>query len=52
MYAFHQQGQSSSVLCTETEKYNNIGKSLKVLRVDENKTSIDRRFNTMITSSN
>lgn len=50
LYALHQQGNSSSVLSIE-DKYNNIGNALNVLRTADDKVSIDRRFNTMITST-
>lgn len=50
LYALHQQGRSTSVLC-ENDQYHNIGKSLRILRTKEDRSSMDRRFNTMITST-
>lgn len=50
MYALHQQGRQGSVLLDD-KTYNNIGTALRVLRTIDNKVSIDRRFNTMITST-
>ncbi len=50
LYALHQQGRSESVLEMEWE---NMGPALKVLRKeskDESK-AIDRRFNTLVTST-
>ena len=46
LYALHQQGVSTSVMLDE-----NIGSALGKLRKEDDTTAIDRRFNTMITSS-
>lgn len=52
LYALHQQGVEKSVLGKYDEKgWNNIGESLKVLRMVEDPKAVDRRFNTMITST-
>lgn len=52
IYALHQQGRSNSVnKRSEKGQWNNIGMSLKFLRVGDDTTAIDRHFNTMITSS-
>lgn len=51
LYAIHQQGHHESVDYQGGEKWENIGYSLASLRSSENKNSIDRRFNAMITSS-
>lgn len=51
LYAIHQQGQHESVDYQDGEYWENIGYSLASLRNSENKNSIDRRFNAMITSS-
>lgn len=52
LYAIHQQGVEQSVSKDYIEgKWNNIGESLSVLRVEEDSKSIDRRFNVMITST-
>lgn len=53
IFAIHQQGNGQSVLIDtdkDDSKYKNMGFSLKVLRVDDNVKSADRRFNTMITA--
>ena len=49
--ALHQQGVSTSVMLDDSKPYENIGFALGKLRKEDNTTSIDRRFNTMITSS-
>lgn len=50
-YALHQQGNRASVSLNEaTDKWENIGNSLRYLR-DKDSLAIDRRFNTMITST-
>ena len=51
LYALHQQGVSTSVMLDDSKPYENIGFALGKLRKEDNTTSIDRRFNTMITSS-
>lgn len=52
MYALHQQGRDDSVnRKSEKGQWNNIGMSLKSLRIESDTVSIDRRFNMMITSS-
>ncbi len=51
LYALHQQGLSASVIMDSDEGYKNIGYSLKHIRKGEDIKSLDRRFNTMITSS-
>lgn len=51
LYAIHQQGKHESVDYQDGEYWENIGYSLASLRSSENKNSIDRRFNAMITSS-
>ena len=50
LYATHQQGED---LCVNTSEdgYSNIGTSLKLLRVGDDTTALDRRFNAMITST-
>lgn len=50
LYAIHQQGED---LCVNTaeEGYSNVGTSLKSLRVGDDTTAPDRRFNAMITST-
>lgn len=50
IYAIHQQGVPVSV-ALQTGDYYNLGNTLGTLRVSENRTAIDRRFNTMITST-
>ena len=53
IFAIHQQGNGQSVLLDtdkDDSKYNNMGFSLKALRVDDNVKATDRRFNTMITA--
>lgn len=56
MYALHQQAKTDSVFkieYDEGEKRQNLGDALKTVRDKEDNTkSIDRRFNSMITSSN
>lgn len=49
LYAVHQQGFDINVL--DDENFKSIGFSLSQLRTDENKFALDRRFNSMITSS-
>lgn len=54
LYALHQQGNSTNVnLDTSIEGYanENIGKSLKLLRNENSKNALDRRFNILITSN-
>ena len=52
LYAIHQQGSSISVLMDENEdNWKNLGYSLNSLRKGDDSLAIDRRFNTMITSS-
>lgn len=52
IYALHQQGRPNSVnRRSEKGEWNNVGTSLKSLRVGVDTTAIDRRFNTMITAS-
>ena len=50
LYAIHQQGED---LCVNTAEdgYSNVGTSLKLLRVGDDTTAVDRRFNAMITST-
>jgi len=52
IYALHQQSRTESVN-TRSEKgqWDNVGISLKTLRTGNDTVAIDRRFNTMITSS-
>ena len=50
IYAIHQQGQSESVN-EEGEYWQNVGYALANLRNTENTSSMDRRFNAMVTSS-
>lgn len=54
LYALYQQGMSQSVLPqSDADKYfRNFGYSLSFLRQSDDSTAIDRRFNTLITSSN
>ena len=49
LYAIHQQGEDLCVATTE-DGYSNVGTSLKSLRVGDDATTVDRRFNAMITS--
>ena len=52
LYALHQQAEAESVLLSEdAEKWKNLGYSLSFLRKGEDSLAVDRRFNTMITSS-
>lgn len=50
LYAIHQQGEDLCVATTE-DGYSNVGTSLKLLRVGDDVTASDRRFNAMITST-
>lgn len=52
LYALHQQSKTISVVTLNTDKakYENLGGYLKVLRKKDDSTSIDRRFNQMISS--
>ena len=50
LYAIHQQGEDLCVATTE-DGYSNVGTSLKLLRVGDDATAVDRRFNAMITST-
>lgn len=50
IYAIHQQGQSESVN-EEGEYWQNLGYALANLRNTENTSSMDRRFNAVVTSS-
>ncbi len=52
LYAIHQQGAHKSVLLEGEDRFKNIGYSLKNLQKDGRQSSIDRRFNTMITATN
>ncbi|AYW48818.1 type I-E CRISPR-associated protein Cse2/CasB [Tetragenococcus osmophilus] len=52
IYALHQQSRTESVnKRSEKGQWDNIGISLKSLRTGSETVAIDRRFNTMITSS-
>lgn len=52
LYALYQQGRSDSeAIIKEFNKWENMGTSFSSLRADDNRISIDRRFNTMITST-
>ena len=52
LYALHQQGKSESVaLQEETDKWENMGHSLRTLRTGDEK-AVDRRFNALITAAN
>ena len=52
LYALHQQSKKDSMLLSdEDEKWKNLGYSLSFLRSEKNSVAVDRRFNTMITSS-
>ncbi|MCO8286207.1 type I-E CRISPR-associated protein Cse2/CasB [Tetragenococcus halophilus] len=52
IYALHQQSRTESVnKRSEKGQWDNIGISLKFLRTGSETVAIDRRFNTMITSS-
>lgn len=52
LYSIHQQGKDSNVdVWAQKGEWNNIGHSIKTLRKGEDTTAIDRRFNTLITSS-
>ncbi len=50
MYALHKQGSDFKFYNDENKKFKNLGYSLRILRLD-NSISIDRRFNSMITST-
>lgn len=50
-YALHQQGTPDSVMLEEVEAHRNIGSAFAQLRKRDDTTTIDRRFNVMITSS-
>lgn len=50
LYSLHQQGLSSSIINIQ-DKHLNMGKSLKALRKEDSKKSIDHRFNTLVTSA-
>jgi len=51
LYALHKQGTSSKGNVEESEGFKNLGYSLGKLRIADGQTSIDRRFNSMITST-
>lgn len=52
LYALHQQGQEKSTgKIRKKGEWDNIGMSLKTLRIGEDTAAIDRRFNTMITAT-
>lgn len=52
LYALHQQGRKTSVQVKQKEeKFDNLGQSLRALRTEDHKVSIDRRFNVMVTST-
>ena len=52
LYALYQQGSGEKVAAgPETCNWENMGTSLANLRSNADKVSVDRRFNTMITSS-
>lgn len=54
-YSLHQQGVETSVLYehekSENTKEYTLGKSLSVLRTEDDRVAVDRRFNTMITAT-
>lgn len=52
LYAIHQQSKTESVLLEEnSEKWKNLGYSLRYLRKDGDSVAVDRRFNSMVTST-
>lgn len=51
LYSLHKQGGVFRINTESDGKSKNLGYSLRVLRTDDNTTSIDRRFNSMITST-
>lgn len=54
LYSLHQQGVEASVIYgreKSVDKVHTFGKSLSVLRTEDNKVAVDRRFNTMITAT-
>lgn len=52
LYALHQQGRKTPVQVKQKEeKYDNLGQSLRALRIEGHKIPIDRRFNVMVTSA-
>ncbi|MCW6660846.1 type I-E CRISPR-associated protein Cse2/CasB [Aerococcaceae bacterium NML201209] len=54
-YSLHQQGIETSVLYEHEKSANTnvftLGKSLSVLRTEDDRVAVDRRFNTMITAT-
>ena len=54
LYALHQQGKSLNKEMEDDiqeKHYENIGDSIKILRLEGNQEAVDRRFNEMITAS-
>lgn len=52
LYAVHQQGKSENVNLEDTDcLWQNMGYALSSLRVGDNTSAVDRRFNAMVTSS-
>lgn len=49
LFAVYKQGNPNQIV--ENNKYSSFGKSLRNLRVGDDVTAIDRRFNTLITST-
>ena len=48
LYAWHQQGDHDSV--NTNEKYKTIGSALRCMRIGDETSAVDRRFNALITS--
>lgn len=55
LYSLHQQGVETSVIYGREKSVDNkvytFGKSLSILRTEDDKVAVDRRFNTMITAT-
>lgn len=52
LYALHQQGRKTPAQVKQKEEeFDNLGQSLRALRTEDHKVSIDRRFNVMVTST-
>lgn len=51
MYALHKQGNDLKLYSDEDAKFKNIGYSLRKLKLDTSSVSINKRFNSMITST-
>lgn len=51
LYAVHQQGLTQSVLVKNNSRFTNMGVALKALRKGDDRKSVDRRVNAMITAT-